>query len=175
MTALGPKIVIGAAVLAGAGILALSALPQVAPVAAPMTVIDRVLVDKSERRLELRSGDSVVRSYAVALGFAPEGGKQQEGDGKTPEGRYTIEGRNPDSAFHRSLKISYPDAADRAAAAERDVSAGGDIFIHGAPNWWLVPGQPPGDWTKGCIAVTNAEIEEIWFLVRDGTPIEIRP
>lgn len=165
----------GTAGMAVAAIFALSALPRVAPVAATTTVIDRVLVDKSDRRLELLSGDAVVRRYEIALGFAPEGDKQQEGDGKTPEGRYTIESRNPDSAFHRSLKISYPDAADRAAAAARDVSAGGDIFIHGAPNWWLLPGQPPGDWTKGCIAVTDAEIEEIWSLVRDGTPIEIRP
>jgi murein L,D-transpeptidase YafK len=81
----------------------------------------------------------------------------------------------PSSAFHLSLKISYPDAADRAAAAAHNVSPGGDIFIHGAPNWWLLTGQPPGDWTRGCIAVTKAEIEEIWRLVPDGTPVEIRP
>jgi murein L,D-transpeptidase YafK len=137
--------------------------------------VDRIVVEKSQRRMDLMSGDAVVRSYAIALGFAPEGDKQQKGDGKTPEGKYVIEGRNPSSAFHRSLKISYPDAADRAAAAERGVSPGGDIFIHGAPNGWLLPGQPPGDWTLGCIAVTKAEIEEIWLLVPDGTPVEIRP
>jgi murein L,D-transpeptidase YafK len=165
----------GAAVLAAAGALALAALPRVAPVAAPSTAIDRVLVDKSDRRLDLLAGDAVLHSYEVALGSAPEGDKLQEGDGKTPEGRYTIAGRNPDSAFHLSLKISYPNETDRAAAAGQGVAPGGDIFIHGAPNWWLLPGQPPGDWTKGCIAVTDAEIEEIWSLVRDGTPIEIRP
>lgn len=116
-----------------------------------------------------------MRSYGIALGFAPDGDKGQEGDGKTPEGFYVIEGRNPASAFHLSLKISYPDEADRAAATGQGVAPGGDIFIHGTPNWWLLPGQPPGDWTKGCIAVTDAEIEEIWALVKDGTPIEIRP
>ena len=137
--------------------------------------VDRVVVEKAQRRMDLMSGETVVRSYEIALGSAPEGDKQQEGDGKTPEGEYVIEGRNPSSAFHLSLKISYPDAADRAAAATRNVSPGGDIFIHGAPNWWLLPGQPPGDWTRGCIAVTKAEIEEIWRLVPDGTPVEIRP
>lgn len=136
--------------------------------------VDRIVVEKSQRRMELLSGDRVVRSYGVALGFAPEGDKEQEGDGRTPEGKYLIEGRNAASSFHRSLKISYPNEADRAAAAERGVSPGGDIFIHGAPNWWFLPGQPPGDWTRGCIAVTKRQIEEIWQLVSDGTPIEIR-
>ena len=143
--------------------------------AAEEGAVDRIIVEKSQRRMDLMSGDAVVRSYEIALGSAPEGDKQQEGDGKTPEGQYVIDGRNPSSAFHLSLKISYPDAADRAAAAARNVSPGGDIFIHGAPNWWLLPGQPPGDWTRGCIAVTKAEIEEIWRLVPDGTPVEIRP
>jgi murein L,D-transpeptidase YafK len=142
--------------------------------AADEGAIDRVIVEKAQRRMDLMSGAKVVRSYEIALGFAAEGDKQQEGDGKTPEGKYVIEGRNPSSAFHLSLKISYPDASDRAAAAARGVSPGGDIFIHGAPNWWFLPGQPPGDWTRGCIAVTKSEIEEIWRLVPDGTPVEIR-
>ena len=152
-----------------AGLLTLSAG------AAEPGAVDRIVVEKSQRRMDLMSGDAVVRSYVIALGFAPEGDKRREGDGKTPEGKYVIEGRNPSSAFHLSLKISYPDAADRVAAAERGVSPGGNIFIHGAPNGWLLPGQPPGDWTLGCIAVTKAEIEEIWRLVPDGTPVEIRP
>jgi murein L,D-transpeptidase YafK len=134
------------------------------------------VIDKSDRRMDLLAPkDAVVRSYKIALGFAAEGDKAQEGDGRTPEGRYVIEGRNPDSAFHLSLKISYPDVADRADAAERNVDPGGDIFIHGAPNWWVLPGTPPSDWTQGCIAVTDAEIEEIWTLARDGTPVEISP
>ena len=153
----------------------LAVLGPVAPVSAQDGPVDLVLVNKSERRMMLISGGNVIRSYAIALGSDPLGDKQQEGDGRTPEGRYTIEGRNAESAFHLSLKISYPDASDRAAAAVLGVSPGGDIFIHGTPNWWIFPGQPPGDWTRGCIAVTDEEIEEIWRLVPDGTPIEIRP
>jgi murein L,D-transpeptidase YafK len=156
------------------GLLAASVLIELAR-AAEQGAVDRIVVDKSERRMDLMSGGAVVRSYEIALGSAPVGDKRQEGDGKTPEGSYLIEGRNPKSAFHRSLKISYPDATDRAEAAARGVSPGGDIFIHGAPNWWLLPGQPPGDWTRGCIAVTKVEIDEIWRLVPDGTPVEIRP
>ncbi|HNB27700.1 MAG TPA: L,D-transpeptidase family protein [Alphaproteobacteria bacterium] len=137
--------------------------------------VDRIVIEKSARRLSLQAGGETIKSYSIALGSAPVGHKQQEGDGRTPEGTYVISGRNPDSAFHRSLKISYPNAADRAAAAARGVSPGGDIFIHGTPNWWVLPGQPPGDWTRGCVAVTDTEIEEIWRLVADGTPVEIRP
>ena len=143
--------------------------------AADEPAIDRIVVEKAQRRMELMSGNQVVRSYEIALGFAPEGDKQQQGDGRTPEGKYVIESRNASSSFHLSLKISYPGPADRAAAAARGVSPGGDIFIHGAPNWWVLPGQPPGDWTRGCIAVTTAEIEQIWKLVPDGTPVEIKP
>jgi murein L,D-transpeptidase YafK len=143
--------------------------------AADEHAVDRVVIEKLQRRMDLMSGDQVVRSYDIALGSAPAGDKQQEGDGRTPEGKYVIEGRNAASSFHLSLKISYPDEADRTAAAARGVSPGGDIFIHGAPTWWVLPGQPPGDWTRGCIAVTKAEIEEIWRLVPDGTPVEIRP
>jgi murein L,D-transpeptidase YafK len=155
--------------LVAATFLALSAA------AAEDGTIDRIVVEKSQRRMELLSDGHVVRSYDIALGFEPDGDKEREGDGRTPEGTYVIEGRNASSSFHRSLKISYPNEADRAAATDRGVSPGGDIFIHGAPNWWLLPGQPPGDWTRGCIAVTKPEIEEIWRLVADGTPIDIRP
>ena len=137
--------------------------------------VDLVVVQKAQRTLQLMSQGEVLRSYDVRLGGQPFGDKQQEGDGRTPEGRYAIAARNENSAFHLSLKISYPDTTDRADAAQRGVSPGGDIFIHGAPNWWILPGQPPGDWTRGCIAVTKAEIEEIWQLVPDGTPIEIKP
>jgi murein L,D-transpeptidase YafK len=145
------------------------------PAAEAATKIDHIVVKKAQRRMDLMSGDQVVRSYAVSLGSSPVGDKQREGDGKTPEGNYRIEGRNASSAYHRSLKISYPDATDRAEAAARGVKPGGDIFIHGMPNWWALPGGAPVDWTRGCIAVSKAEIEEIWDLVPDGTLIEIEP
>jgi murein L,D-transpeptidase YafK len=116
-------------------------------------------------------GESVLRIYRVALGRDPAGHKQQEGDGRTPEGNYTIDRRNPNSRYHLSLRISYPNAADRARAAELGVEPGGDIMIHG-----LKDGQPRNDdWTQGCIAVTDSEMDEIWALVPEGTPIRIDP
>jgi murein L,D-transpeptidase YafK len=151
-------------------LLLFSAVPTLAELA-----VDRILVEKDARRLSLLAGGIVVATYEVALGSEPTGHKQQEGDGRTPEGIYFIDARNDHSAYHLSLRISYPNDADRAAAAARGVAPGGDIFIHGAPNWWVLPGQPPGDWTRGCVAVTKAEIEEIWRLVAIGTPVEIRP
>ena len=123
------------------------------------------------------SGGREVRSYDIALGPSPEGHKQQEGDGRTPEGRYVIDWRNVNSAFHRSLHISYPNAGDRARARRRGVDPGGAIMIHGLPNGMGTLGglHVASDWTLGCIAVTSEEIEEIWRVVRDGTPIEIGP
>lgn len=136
---------------------------------------DLVLVDKSERTLVLYAVGQPVRTYrGVQLGDAPEGHKRFQGDERTPEGRYTLDYRNPASAYHLSLHLSYPAPVDRAYAAGYGRSPGGDIFIHGQPNW-LPMGRLPGDWTDGCIALTNAEIEELWRLVPDGTPIEIRP
>ena len=148
-----------------------------APVApdAPLPRADRILVDKSDRTLTLFAGGQPIRTYrGIQLGDAPEGHKRFQGDERTPEGRYTIDARNPASAYHLSLRISYPDAADRAYAAARGRSPGGDIFIHGQPNA-LPAGRLPGDWTDGCIALANTEIEEVWQAVPDGTPIEIRP
>ena len=133
--------------------------------------VDRVVVHKSRRELLLLSGESVVRSYRIALGRDPIGHKQREGDGRTPEGRYTIDRRNPNSRYHLSLHISYPSAADVERARAAAVDPGGDIMIHG-----LKPGVVhPSDWTQGCIAVTDAEMDEIWSLVPDGVPIEILP
>lgn len=127
------------------------------------------MVNKSRRELLLLRGDSVLRSYRIALGRDPVGHKQQEGDGRTPEGCYLIDRRNPKSKYHLSLHISYPNDADAARAAAAGVPPGGDIMIHG-----LKPGVPhPEDWTEGCIAVTDSEMDEIWELVADGTPIEI--
>jgi murein L,D-transpeptidase YafK len=113
----------------------------------------------------------------VALGFAPEKHKEREGDGRTPEGAYTIDARNPKSAFHLSLRVSYPDARDKAQAAALGVPPGGDIYIHGQPNGpgkWFV-GHPGRDWTTGCIAVTDDEMREIWSLVPTGARIVIHP
>src|SRR5712692_538938 len=120
-------------------------------------------------------GGKVMKSYRVALGSNPVGPKTRQGDGKTPEGAYSISGRNAASAFHRALRVSYPNAADRAAARKRGVSHGGDIMIHGLPNGQAYIGKAhvQTDWTEGCIAVTSAEIEEIWRLVPDGAKVEI--
>jgi len=139
------------------------------------THVDYLLVDKSERLMIGYAGGQPVKLWrGLQFGDAPQGHKQFEGDERTPEGRYVIEGRNPGSAFHLSLKVSYPARADRAFAHAYGRSPGGDIFLHGQPNA-LPVGRMPGDWTDGCIALSNAEIEELWRIVPDGTVIEIRP
>ena len=151
----------------------LSAAPSLAPAAERA---DAIIVEKSERRLLLMRDGAVLGEYSVALGSSPLGDKEQEGDGRTPEGRYTVDYKNAASAFHLSLHISYPNAADRREAEGRGVSPGGDIMIHGLPNrlGFLGPLHRLFDWTEGCIAVTNGEIEDIWTRVAVGTPIEIR-
>lgn len=138
---------------------------------------DRVVVLKKERTLELLCRRKIIKSYRVALGSDPVGRKTQQGDHKTPEGVYVLDSRNVHSQFHKSIHISYPNARDRAAAQARGVSPGGDVFVHGLPNGygWVGTSHRLKDWTDGCIAVTNEEIEEIWNAVADGTPIEIRP
>ena len=138
---------------------------------------DRVLVLKGERRLLLMSGGQVLSSYPIALGFNPRGHKQRRGDGRTPEGIYTLDWRNPESRFYRSMRVSYPNRTDRARAARAGVSPGGDIMIHGLPERLSAIGSAHSnwDWTEGCIAVTNEEMDEIWAAVDDGTTIEIRP
>ncbi|MDR1076104.1 MAG: L,D-transpeptidase family protein [Xanthomonadaceae bacterium] len=148
---------------------------------AQLPAITLVRVNKAQRYVDLLAGDAVVRRYAMRLGFAPAGHKTRQGDGKTPEGRYVIDWRNPNSRYYRSLHISYPNAEDRAQAAARGVNPGGDIMIHGLYNGWsradgstdhLIPGN---DWTLGCIAVSNAAMDEMWVLAANGTPIEILP
>lgn len=122
-------------------------------------------------------GEWVLKSYPVALGFAPTGPKRRQGDGRTPEGRYVLDWRNPNSQFYRSIHVSYPSPADRAYSRRLGVDPGGDIMIHGLPNGreWVGTAHRRYDWTNGCIAVTNDEMDEIWALVADGTPIEIQP
>lgn len=138
---------------------------------------DLVEIFKGERRMELKRGGRVLRSYRVALGFAPQRHKEREGDGRTPEGRYLIDARNPRSSFHLSLRVSYPGERDKAHAARLGVAPGGDIYIHGQPNGWrkFFVGHPDKDWTTGCIAVTDAEMREIWSLVPTGAPVVIHP
>lgn len=147
------------------------------PPLAPMAErADFVAVDKSDRELLLFRDGKVIRRYQVSLGFAPDGDKEREGDGKTPEGRYTIDYRNPNSSYHLSLHISYPDAADKRDAAARGDDPGGEIFIHGGPQRGIPDVAWRGrDWTLGCVSVTNAEMSEIWSLVPDGTVIDIKP
>lgn len=141
--------------------------------------VDNILVEKAARKMYLRKGDEVIKEYHIALGSNPVGHKEKEGDGKTPEGKYTISGRNEKSSYHLSLRVSYPNARDKAAAAAKNVAPGGDIMIHGYPN--SAPAfafnfiHQNYDWTAGCIAVTDEEIEEIWKLVPDNTPIELKP
>ncbi|BBK30946.1 L,D-transpeptidase-like protein [Stella humosa] len=148
--------------------------PDAAP---PPLLADRIVVHKMDRRMELVRDGQPIRTYRIDLGWQTLGHKQHEGDGRTPEGIYRIETRNERSGFHRALKISYPNDQDRARARSQGMSPGGLIMIHGQPNnaQSYARAQKKRDWTEGCIAVTNDEVEEIWTLVADGTEIDIRP
>ena len=138
---------------------------------------DRIVVHKKEHTMELMSAGKIIKTYKIALGRNPTGPKQKQGDFRTPEGVYTIDSRNPGSQYHRSLHISYPNAADRERARKLHVSPGGDVMIHGLPNGYGYIGATHRlrDWTYGCIAITNEEMDELWKLVDNGTPIEILP
>jgi tetratricopeptide (TPR) repeat protein len=138
---------------------------------------DRILIEKSARRLMVISQGEVLKTYKIALGGNPIGPKERQGDNKTPEGIYAIDARNRDSRYHLSLHISYPNERDRIRAKELGVSPGGDIMIHGIKNGfsWVGDAHAEIDWTKGCIAVTDEEIEEVARLAPNGTIVEIRP
>lgn len=138
---------------------------------------DSVLILKKDHVLELLAGGKAIRTYKVALGQGGLEPKRRQGDARTPEGHYTISARLAASEYHRALLISYPNAEDRRRAARLGVPPGGDIMIHGLPNGkgWVGAAHRLRDWTLGCIAVTDPEIEEIWKLVPVGTPVEIRP
>ena len=170
-------IAIVALVLSPARGIADIAGPSAAPVFESLPRANRVVVYKAERRLELWSNSDLLRTYPVALGLNPEGHKQEEGDFRTPEGRYRLAGRNPRSEFFLSIAVSYPDVRDRERARANGVSPGGFIMVHGLPNQ---PRWPPEyyasrDWTDGCIALNNADMMELWMLVGDNVPIDIRP
>jgi murein L,D-transpeptidase YafK len=139
--------------------------------------VDRVLVIKKDRTLQLLSNGKAIKSYKIALGGDPVGAKTKQGDHRTPEGLYVLDSRNSHSQFYKSIHISYPSAQDRGSAHEKRVSPGGDVFVHGLPNGygWVGSSHRLKDWTDGCIAVTNEEMDEIWKSVPNGTVIEIRP
>ena len=159
------------------------ALPQTEPVTLrPQTVeelpvVDRVIVRKGARRLLLMHGGNIVRSYHVALGLNPVGQKERSGDFRTPEGSYRLERRNPRSDYFLSIKVSYPSAADLKRARARHWDSGGSIMIHGLPNYLKHDPEyyETHDWTDGCIAVSNADMVEIWMLTPDDAPIDILP
>ena len=158
---------------AAATLLVLAFLAQAR--AADKPVADRIVIVKSTRTMTLFHGERFLKTYKVALGSLPVGPKHIQGDHKTPEGNYTIVSRNEHSQFHLALRISYPNAADRARARQLHASPGGDIMIHGLPNGFSDAQYRRTDWTDGCVSVTNAEIEEIWRLAPVGTRVEIRP
>ncbi len=152
-------------------------MPEQAP-EMPIGIADHIRVGKSDRRLELLRKGAVIASFKIALGRNPQGDKERQGDMRTPEGRYVIDWRNPQSGYHLSLHISYPGQKDMARARQAGVDPGGDIMIHGQPNGYAMPASlllQRIDWTFGCIAVTNADMEKIWAAVSDGTSIEILP
>ncbi len=151
-------------------------LPEPAPATLPPLSgpIDRILIEKSARRLTVYRDGRALRTYAIVLGFAPEGDKERQGDGKTPEGQFRIDRRNANSRFHLSLGIDYPQREDVIRARAGGYAPGGDIFIHGQPNAFYGKATLRHDWTAGCIAVANAEIEELWRITPIGTPVEIR-
>ena len=145
-------------------------------------VIDEVRVYKAKRQVQVLQKGTVIKTYAMRLGFAPIGHKTTEGDGKTPEGSYILDWRNPNSQFYKSLHISYPNANDTAQAKARGVSAGGDVMIHGSSN--LPQGKPQQamydylpreDWTHGCVSVSNQDMDELWAHVQNGTKLVIYP
>ena len=156
-------------------LVVLAACTPVPAVEAPQA--DKIIIVKSERTMTLMSGNKILKTYRVSLGTVPVGPKQIQGDHKTPEGSYVISGKNAGSRFHLALRVSYPSPVDRARARKRGASPGGDIMIHGLGREFsfLGPLQWKTDWTDGCVAVTNEEIDEIWRLVPVGIMVEIRP
>ncbi|MDP3197585.1 murein L,D-transpeptidase family protein [Tabrizicola sp.] len=164
--------------LIGLGFIAASLYSPMRPLPPPPPLtgqVDHIVIEKAARRMQLFQGGEPVRTYRIALGFTPDGDKERQGDGKTPEGEFTVDRRNSESAFHLSIGLDYPRPADVRQASMGGYSPGGDIFIHGQPNALPDGLKIKGDWTAGCIAVTNAEIREIWAVTPVGTKVVIRP
>ena len=173
-----PAIRAASATVTPAPTLGVQPAPRVALVPSPgLPNVDHLVVRKASRRLYLMDGDRIVRSYKIALGLEPVGPKQRDGDFRTPEGWYRLARRNPRSDYFLSIQISYPNAQDLERAHVHHWQTGGSIMIHGLPNrlknspWYY----QHNDWTDGCIAVSDADMVEIWLLTHDGTPIDILP
>ncbi len=165
-------------ILVGLGFITASLYSPMPPLPPPPPLtgeVDRIVIEKAARRMQLIQDGKPVRTYQIALGFTPTGDKQRQGDGKTPEGEFTIDRRNSESAFHLSVGLDYPRPEDVQQAAAGGYSPGGDIFIHGQPNALPDILRLKGDWTAGCIALTNAEMLEVWAVTPIGTEVEIRP
>jgi len=157
--------------LAGAGLLGRPAGAGDFPVA------DKVVVEKASRKLHLMRNGEPFRTFDIALGLAPDGDKEFEGDQKTPEGRYLLDARNPDSDFFLSIHISYPSPQERQQARQKGLDPGGQIMIHGQPNKpsYSEAYYASEDWTNGCIALSNSDMIDMWLMTPDGIPIEILP
>jgi murein L,D-transpeptidase YafK len=170
------RVVFASALFAALLLAGCGRAPQLEP-AAGKQLADHVVVVKSAHTLTLYSRGQILKSYKIALGRGPAGPKDHQGDHKTPEGEYILDQKNLHSRFHLALHVSYPNAADRQRAQKESRDPGGAIMVHGVARGfgWLGSLQHQIDWTDGCIAVTNPEIEEIWRLVPVGTPIEIMP
>ena len=174
---------LGVVLLACGGVAHADSLPQAQPVMLPqpamntLPLVDRIVVHKAERRLLLMHGGDMVRSYHVSLGLNPVGQKERSGDFRTPEGTYRLERRNARSDYFLSIKVSYPNEVDLKRARLRHWNTGGSIMIHGLPNY--LKHEPEfyqsHDWTDGCIALSNADMTEIWMLTPDDVPIDILP
>ena len=175
ITGLGISVAVSAGEAVNATSITQNKVKTAMPITADMPIIDKVYVDKSARRLQLLSGNQVIKSYNVALGGNPVGHKQRQGDKRTPIGSYTLDYKNEKSKFYRSIHVSYPNATDKARAKALGMNAGGDIMIHGQTNGMSASelATQKSDWTEGCIAVTNDEMDEIMVAVNVGTPIEI--
>ena len=160
-----------------AAIIGVLAIGMASLASAGIQTADQILVKKSERKLYLFKNTRVLKTYDIALGLSPQGHKEREGDFRTPEGLYRLARRNPDSRFFLSIEISYPNAVDLERANGNGESPGGQIMIHGQPNEpkHLTEFYESQDWTDGCIAVSNADMIEIWLMTEPGTPIDIQP
>jgi murein L,D-transpeptidase YafK len=158
-----------------AAILCASQKPTIS--AQSKVAVDSIVISKSAHTLSLMSGETVLKTYHVALGRGSAGSKQVAGDNRTPEGKYTIDEKKTSTRFHKALHLSYPNADDKAKAVKLGKSPGGDIEIHGLPAYfaWVGSTQHVLDWTAGCIALSNDEIDEVWKMVSIGTPVEIDP